>query len=241
MVLEQWLAGRDFARDDAQAAGMVNFAYLIGDPGSRRAWLVDPAWDVAGLLRNVETAGYQLAGVLLTHWHPDHAGGDLWGLRVEGAAAVRERTGVPIHAHREEARWLAASAGLTEAQLTLFDADQVLELGSARARCVHTPGHTGGSTCYLLWDDTGPLHVSRALLSGDVLFVGGCGRVDLPGSDPEEMYRSLHQRLAGLPPDTILYPGHDYGPRPVSTLGEERRANPYLAFASLAKWREQMG
>jgi hydroxyacylglutathione hydrolase len=241
LKLEQWLSGRDFARDDFQAAQMRNFVYLVGDSDSRRAWLVDPTWDADGLLRNVEAAGFALAGVLLTHWHPDHAGGDLYGLQVEGAARVRERTGVPIHAHREEATWLARSAGLREADLTFFASGQVLELGAVRARCLHAPGHTGGSTCFLVWDDGAPADRPRTLLSGDVLFVGACGRVDLPGSDPREMYLSLHERLTPLPDDTVVYPGHDYGERPTSTLGEERRTNPYLNFASLESWLGQMG
>lgn len=235
LVLEQWLAGREFARRDPQAAQMVNFVYLVGDSDSRRAWLIDPAWDVDGLLERVQRSGYELAGVLLTHWHPDHAGGDLWGLVVEGAARLHER-GVPVHAHRHEAPWLARSAGLEAHDLSLFDAGDVLELGRVRARCVHAPGHTPGSTCYLVWDEAAATGTPAGLLSGDVLFVGACGRVDLPGSDPEQMYRTLHERLATLPPDTVLYPGHDYGPRPTSTLADERRTNPYLRVPSLEEW-----
>ena len=241
LKIEPWLSGRDFARGDFQAAQMRNFVYLVGDTGTRRAWLVDPAWDAEGLLRKVEDAGFKLAGVLLTHWHPDHAGGDLYGLQVEGAARVRERAGVPVLAHRDEAAWLARSAGLREPDVTFFDSDQVLELDAVRARCLHAPGHTGGSTCFLVWEEGAPPDRPRTLLSGDVLFVGACGRVDLPGSDPREMYRSLHERLAALPDDTVVYPGHDYGERPASTLGEERQANPYLNFASLESWLREMG
>ncbi len=241
LVLEQWLSGRDFAHDDFQAAQLANFVYLVGDSAGRRAWLVDPAWDVAGLLALVDRGGWELAGVLLTHWHPDHAGGDLWGLAVEGVAQLVARRPVPVFAHREEARWLVRSSGLAESALTLFDTDQVLELGTVRARCLYAPGHTGGSTCYLVWDTAAPAAAPKALLAGDVLFVGACGRTDLPGSDAAEMYRSLSVRLAELSPDTILYPGHDYGPRPTSTLGEERRTNPYLNFTSLESWLEQAG
>src|SRR5262249_2421083 len=130
-------------------------------------------------------------------------------------------TGCAIHAHRAEAAWLAEWAKLGESDLTLFEADATLELGpSVRARCVHSPGHTPGSTCYLVED--------RALFTGDVLFVCACGRVDLPGSEPKEMKRTLLERLAALPPETTVYPGHDYGPRPTSTLADERRTNPYL-------------
>ena len=97
---------------------------------------------------------------------------------------------------------------------------------------LHTPGHTPGSQCFL---------VDGKLVSGDTLFVRGCGRVDLPGGDPEEMYRTLTQRLSTLPGDTVLYPGHDYGDRPTSTLVEERRDNAYLRVGSLSDWMRVMG
>jgi glyoxylase-like metal-dependent hydrolase (beta-lactamase superfamily II) len=225
LVIEQWMSGREFAQRDTFAAQMVNFTYLIGDDSVMRAWLVDPAWDVRGILDLVRRRGYTLSGVLLSHWHPDHAGGEFFGITAEGAADVRKATGCAIHAHRAEAPWLAQWAKLTESDLTIFDADGVLELSKVRARCVHSPGHTPGSTCYLASDGTA---APGALFTGDVLFVGACGRVDLPGSDPQEMKRTLLQRLASLPPETIVYPGHDYGPRPTSTLADERRNNPYL-------------
>jgi hydroxyacylglutathione hydrolase len=225
LVIEQWRSGREFARQDTFAAQMVNFTYLIGDDSVMQAWLVDPAWDVRGILGLVNRRGYELAGVLLSHWHPDHAGGEFFGITAEGAAEVRQATGCAIHAHRAEAPWLAEWAKLPESELALFDADAVLTLGKLSARCVHSPGHTPGSTCYLVSDGSGK---PGALFTGDVLFVGACGRVDLPGSDPREMKRTLLERLAALPPETIVYPGHDYGPRPMSTLADERRTNPYL-------------
>src|SRR5262249_48184973 len=143
LVIEQWRSGREFARQDPFAAQMVNFTYFIGDEGGKRAWLVDPAWDVNGILGLVRRRGYELAGVLLSHWHPDHAGGEFFGIQAEGAADVRRATGCAIHAHRAEAAWLAEWAKLGESDLTLFEADATLELGpSVRARCVHSPGHT---------------------------------------------------------------------------------------------------
>jgi glyoxylase-like metal-dependent hydrolase (beta-lactamase superfamily II) len=233
LVIEQWRSGREFAARDTFAAQMVNFTYLIGDDSVMRAWLVDPAWDVRGILDLVRHRRYELAGVLLSHWHPDHAGGEFFGITAEGAAEVRKTTGCAIHAHRAEAPWLAEWAKIPESELTLFDADEELTLGKGvGARCVHSPGHTPGSTCYLVTDGSGK---PGALFTGDVLFVGACGRVDLPGSDPLEMKRTLLERLAALPPETIAYPGHDYGPRPTSTLAEERRSNPYLIKAN---WQE---
>lgn len=232
-IVEQWLAGRDFARHNAEAAQMINFVYFLGDPETRRAWLVDPAWAVDELVEAVRARGYELAGALLTHWHPDHAGGDLFGLAVEGAHELHERTGVPVHAHREEAPWLARVSRLPASALALHDAGSELVLDGISVRCVHTPGHTAGSTCYLVRREG-----AGWLFTGDVLFVGSCGRVDLPGSDPAEMAKTLTVRLAALPPETIVYPGHDYGGRPTSTLAEERATNPYLAPGALDDWLE---
>jgi glyoxylase-like metal-dependent hydrolase (beta-lactamase superfamily II) len=241
MILEQWLAGRDFARHDRQAAEMVNFVYLIADEEAKAAWLVDPAWSVSELVERVESRGLGLAGVLLTHWHPDHAGGDLLGLAVEGARAIWDRTRVPIRAHREEVPWLERLSDLPGTAVRPFEADAVLSLASVRVRAVHTPGHTPGSTCYLVRGADDPPERPGSLCTGDTLFVGSCGRVDLPGSDPRQMFRSLHERLAALPGETIVLPGHDYGPTPTSTLAEERRTNPYLQPSAISAWLEGAG
>ena len=218
-VIEQWLSGRDFAKGDDLARQMINFTYMIGDEQTKRAWLVDPAWDVQGIHALVRARGFELDSVLLTHWHPDHAGGEFLGFEAEGAARLRELTGCAVRAHRAELPWLEQWSRLATGSVTPFDAGDELALGDTRLRCVHTPGHTPGSTCYL---------VEGALFTGDVLFVGAIGRTDLPGADPEEMDRTLHERLAVLPAETVVYPGHNYGSRRTSTLAEERRTNPYL-------------
>ena len=246
--LEQWLAGRDFARDDANAAQMINFVYLVADDVSKQAVLVDPAWDVDGLLARVEREGYTLAGTLATHYHPDHAGGDLWGLQVEGIARVAELApSALLHAHRDEATWIERVTGVPLDRLTLHGDGDTMTLGEAvTITFVHTPGHSPGSTCYLVSDAATPgdrvgSAAQPALITGDTLFVGGCGRVDLPGSDPDEMFRTLTERLAKLPASTVVYPGHDYGPAPTSTLDRERRTNPYLRLDSHDSWRRVMG
>ena len=232
--LEPWLAGRDFAQDDATAAQMINFTYLVADDVTREAVLVDPAWDVDGLVARVAREGYTLVGALATHYHPDHVGGDLWGVPVEGIARLREiAPQAKLHAHIAEAPWIERVTGVPAASLELHGDGDELALGAVRIRWVHTPGHSPGSTCYLVSDpDTPgdrPGSVERpALCTGDTLFVGAIGRVDLPGSDPAEMERTLHERLGRLPESTVVFPGHDYGPTPTSTLGQERRTNPYL-------------
>jgi glyoxylase-like metal-dependent hydrolase (beta-lactamase superfamily II) len=220
---------------------MVNFVYLVGDTDSKEAWLVDPAWNIDDLVNRVEESGFKLTGALYTHWHPDHAGGDLYGTIVQGAAVIHDQFGVPVLCHQADAPWLARIGGIAIDKITTFVADEVLELGAIRARCVHTPGHTPGSTCYLVSHMGGAESRPASLLTGDTLFVEACGRVDLPGSDPEEMYRTLNQRLVALPAETIVYPGHNYGPRPVSTLADEQRTNPYMNVPTLEAWLGKMG
>jgi len=245
--IEQWLAGRDFARDDPTAAQMVNFVYLIADDTTRAAVLVDPAWDVDGLVEKVAREGYTLVGSLATHYHPDHVGGDLWGLQVAGIARLAViAPDARVHAHTDDAPWIERVTGVPGGDLVLHRGGDTLQLGPVRIEFVHTPGHTPGSECFLVSDPTTPAGRpgsvdSPALVAGDTLFVQGCGRVDLPGSDPDEMYRTLTQRLAKLPATAVLYPGHDYGPAPTSTLERERATNPYLRLESLEAWRRVMG
>jgi hydroxyacylglutathione hydrolase len=246
LVIEQLLAGRDFAHADRAAAQMINFAYLIADDATHRAVLVDPAWDVDGLVAHVEDRGYTLEGALVTHYHPDHVGGDLFGLTIEGLARLAAlRPAARIHVHADEAEGVAFVTGMASRDLVTHRGGDTLALGSATVEFLHTPGHTPGSECFLVSDPTlaagAPGSVaSPALVSGDTLFVGACGRVDLPGSDADEMYRTLTQRLAKLPSGAVLYPGHDYGATPTSTLAGERRTNPYLRVPSIEEWRRLM-
>ena len=231
VFLRQLLAGRDFARADPAAGQMANFVYLIGDPATRECVVVDPAWDVRGVVLAAEESGYKLVGALATHYHPDHVGGSMFGLRVEGLARLLELRGVKVWVHKQEADGLKRVTGLSDGDLVQADGGDTLRVGTVEIRLLHTPGHTPGSQCFL---------VGNRLVAGDTLFVQGCGRVDLPGGDPEEMYRSL-QRLAALPDDTLLYPGHDYADRPQSTIGDEKRGNVYLRAQSLDDWQRLMG
>jgi glyoxylase-like metal-dependent hydrolase (beta-lactamase superfamily II) len=226
--------------EQIEIGSMRNFVYVVGSRSTREVALVDPAWDVDGLVARVAREGYTLVGALATHYHPDHVGGDLWGIAVEGLARLREV--VPearLHAHADEAPWIERVTGVPAATLTLHAGGDTLALGAVRIEWVHTPGHSPGSTCYLVSDPDTPAdrpgsEDRPALLTGDTLFVGSVGRVDLPGSDPAEMERTLRERLAKLLPGTVVYPGHDYGPTPTSTLERERRTNPYLRPGTLA-------
>ncbi len=231
IYFRQLLAGRDFARVNPIAAQMVNFVYLIGDKETRECLIVDPAWDVDGLVRTAEQDDMKVVGALAKHYHPDHVGGSLFGYNIQGLARLLELLPVRVHVNKEEAEGLKKITGLSESDLVRHESGDVLELGSLKIQLIHTPGHTPGSQCFLVDDK---------LVSGDTLFIRGCGRVDLPGSDPEKMYESLTQKLAKLPDDTILYPGHDYADKPWSTIGEEKKTNYYLRVGSREEWLRLM-
>jgi glyoxylase-like metal-dependent hydrolase (beta-lactamase superfamily II) len=158
-------------------------------------------------------------------------GGEIFGHRIEGLAELIARRGMKVHVNRQEADGLRQITGLSESDLARVDSGDKLRIGDVEIEFLHTPGHTPGSQCF---------RVRNALVSGDTLFIQGCGRVDLPGADPDQMYASL-QKLNALPGETILYPGHDYGGGPHRSLSETRRVNPYLRIPDLATWRQIMG
>jgi glyoxylase-like metal-dependent hydrolase (beta-lactamase superfamily II) len=216
---------------------MANLAYLVGSRGTRECLVVDPAWEVDALLDRAEVDGMRVVGALVTHYHPDHVGGEVFGHRIEGVARLLERQPVPLHVNEREAEGTRRVTGAAESDLARHAGGDVLEFGSVRVRLLHTPGHTPGSQCFLVEEAGRP----GLLVSGDTLFLGSCGRVDLPGASPEDMYRSLTGVLAKLPDDTVLYPGHLYSPEPSSTLGEQKRRNPYLRAASLEQFLSFVG
>ena len=232
LVFRQLLAGRDFATGDPIARQMVNFAYVIGDRERGDAVLVDPAYGVDELVDMVEADGLRVAGALVTHWHPDHCGGDLMGYPIEGLQRLLERAPVPIHAQRDEAEWIQRFVGIGADDLTLHDGGDTVMAGDVPITLMQTPGHTPGSQCFV---------VDGRLVSGDTLFLEGCGRTDLPGADADAMYFSLTERLATLPDDTVLYPGHLYSPEPSAELGEVRRRNYVFRLPTLEQWRTMFG
>jgi len=233
LYFRQLLAGRDFARSAPAAAGMKNFVYLIGDRATRECVVVDPAWGVRDLIDIAQADGMKLTAALATHHHPDHVGGDLMGMaQVEGLPELLEACPVPVHCHKDETPWIERSLGLERTDLTATDDGDVLRVGAVEITTMHTPGHTPGSQCFI---------VGNRLIAGDTLFLDGCGRTDFPGGDVDEMYRSLHQRLAKLPDDTVLYPGHMYSQDPSATLGETRQRNYVFRMRSIEDWRRLQG
>jgi glyoxylase-like metal-dependent hydrolase (beta-lactamase superfamily II) len=217
--------------EQIECGPMQNFVYVIGCGRTREVALVDPAWNIDELLQWVDDRDLTPVAVFVTHYHPDHVGGEIVGHHIEGLSEVQERIAIPVYVNRDEADGLIRITGLSESDLRRVDSEATVSVGDVEIRFLHTPGHTPGSQCFL---------VREALVSGDTLFVRGCGRVDLPGSDPDQMFESM-QRLARLPDETVLYPGHNYAEVPRSTLSEEKRTNPYLKIPTLEMWRELMG
>jgi glyoxylase-like metal-dependent hydrolase (beta-lactamase superfamily II) len=234
LYFRQLLSGRDFARQDPVAGQMVNFVYLIGDRETGDAVAVDPAYGVHELVEMLDSDGLKLTGVLATHWHADHIGGDLMGYPIEGIRDLlaRDDVAAPVHIQRPEAGWVKDRTGVSDSDLVLHDSGDTVMVGEVPVRLIHTPGHTAGSQCFL---------VDGKLVAGDTLFLDGCGRTDLPGSDSDQMYESLTQRLATVPDDTLLYPGHLYSPEPFATMGETRQRNYVFRFPTLEQWRMMFG
>ena len=227
LYFRQWLSGRDFATGDPLAQQMVNFVYAVGDRVSGEALLVDPAYDTAGLLDLLAADGMACTGVLATHYHPDHVGGQMMGLDIEGVSRLLESVSVPIRVQAAEAEFVKKVTGLDDDCLICHDSGDVISVGAVEIELIATPGHTPGSQCFL---------VDGRLVAGDTLFLEGCGRMDLPGSDPAQMYDSLTTRLARVPDDAVLYPGHRYSLESSATMGITRERNPVLRISGRERW-----
>ena len=227
LYFRQWLAGRDFAIGDMMARQMLNFAYAVGDYETGEAVLIDPAYNPADLVHLVEADGLKVVGALGTHYHFDHVGGEFRGMEVPGIASLLSVVDVPIHLNENEVPWVARTTGVGADSLVGHTASDVLRVGAIDIELVHTPGHTPGSQCFL---------VEKSLISGDTLFLEGCGRTDLPGSDPEEMYRSLYERLARVSADTVVYPGHLYSAERSAPMESVRHDNYALAPMGPEQW-----
>ena len=232
LYFRQLLAGRDFATDDQVAQQMVNFVYLVGDRETGEAVIIDPAYGVDDLLGILAADDMRCVGALATHFHPDHVGGEMMGWKIEGITRLIEAAQVPVHIQADEAPWVERSTGVGVGDLVLHSGGDVVEVGGVPITLVHTPGHTPGSQCFL---------VDGKLIAGDTLFLDGCGRTDFPGSDPAAMHESLMTRLARVPDDTVLYPGHFYSPEPSATMGHTRAHNYVFRLKTAEQWMTMFG
>ena len=227
----QLLSGRDFAHNDPIAQQMVNFVYAVGDRQTGDCVLIDPAYAVNELIDLVEADGMKVSGVLATHFHADHIGGNMMGHHIDGVAQLLERCSCPVHVQADEVPWVMRTSGLGADQLVAHDGGDTVMVGDLPITLVHTPGHTPGSQCF---------HVDGRLVSGDTLFLDGCGRTDFPGSDPEAMYDSL-QTLAAMPDGTVVYPGHRYSVPSSATIDAIRDSNYVFRPRSKEQWLMMFG
>ncbi|HTL48694.1 MAG TPA: MBL fold metallo-hydrolase [Verrucomicrobiae bacterium] len=194
---------------------MDNFIYLIGDKKKGECVMVDPAWDVPAVLKIADSDEMKVTGALLTHTHYDHC---------NGAETFLEKTGGRLYVNKNEAPFMKGM----RSDVVKVDSGHQLKVGDFTITFIHTPGHTPGSQCFMIEDH---------LVSGDTLFINACGRCDLPGGNAEQMYSSL-QTLGRLPEHVILLPGHHYDRDPTSTIGKEKRENPYYQANSLQEFLE---
>ena len=189
-----------------------NFAYIIGDETTRDAAAIDPGYNVEKILRQIQQLKVNVKYIVNTHSHGDHTSGN---------ARLKEKTRAKIVAHAKSSR---------PKDIAVKDQD-TLQLGKLTVRVIHTPGHTPDGICLL---------VDNKLITGDTLFVGECGRTDLAGSSAEDMYHSLFDKILTLDDSIEVYPGHNYGDKPSSTIGQERKTNYTLEKRTLEEFIEFM-
>ena len=192
---------------------MANFSYIIADEKTGEAAIIDPSWDLEKIFDTLKKNRWKSKYIINTHSHFDH---------VLGNDQVAEITGANIVQHNNSQ--LAKQISVSEGDL--------VNVGDIAIRILHTPGHSPDSICLIV--------DGHLVFTGDTLFVGNCGRVDLPGSNPREMYTSLLEKVAKLDESLIVYPGHDYGPRPTSTIADEKRTNYVLKQRSMKEFLQFM-
>lgn len=188
-----------------------NFIYFLGDAATKEVVVVDPGWHADKIIEEAEKQDVKIKGILCTHSHPDH---------VNEVEELLKTHDVPVYMLDKEIDFSNWSCENLERK----SAGDSIEVGHVKIDFVHTPGHTPGSTCY---------HMNNQLITGDIMFVNGCGRCDFVGGDPKTMHATLWNLLDTLPGETIIYPGHNYGPAPSATMESQKTENPFMQFDTL--------
>ncbi len=209
MIIKQLLFGDDKV-----------FCYILACERSREAVIIDPCGDEGELLATIDELQAKLLFIINTHCHPDHTCGNTFIQNATKALIVRHEADEQL-LHDPKAKKYFDRQGFSPsppADKIVKDGDRLL-FGDCNLLVIHTPGHSPGSIC---------LYVDGNLFTGDSLFVGAAGRVDVPGGDFTTLIESLTNKIRVLPDDTIIWPGHDYGDSITSTVGREKKENPYL-------------
>jgi len=206
-------ADQPYTIDSLELGPMENFIYLITDTKTGHAAVVDPAWDVEEIIKLARQKNVQITDILLTHSHHDH---------INGIKQVLDKYDAQLHLLKAEANFWGQNMDLP----SLHHGGDVIQLGDTDIEILHTPGHTPGSACY---------KINHDLITGDTMFVFGCGRCDLNGGDPNVMFNTLN-KLGQLPGDTIIHPGHNYAVKETSTMEEQCEGNPFMHFHDVNKF-----
>jgi len=193
--------------------GRDNFTYLIYSQSIKEAIMVDPGMDATPALSRISDLGLDLTYIINTHHHADHTAAN---------QSVKKLFSPQILAHESDASKIRGGVDAT------IQDGQIMSIGDVTVEIIHTPGHTKGGIC-LLVDE-------KFLLTGDTLFIGDCGRTDLPDGSNEEMFASLNERIKTLPDDLTIYPGHDYGGKPFDTLGNQKKVSSVLLASTLEEF-----
>ncbi|MDP3765364.1 MAG: MBL fold metallo-hydrolase [Nanoarchaeota archaeon] len=188
---------------------MQNFSYIIGDENSKEAAVVDAGWEIDKLIEIAKKEKLKINKIILTHSHYDHA---------QKVDELASKTNSEIYFHEEDYNEIKRMLKNPNIKIVKLKNNDEIKIGNIKIKVIHTPGHSPGAICLLF---------EKKLVTGDTLFVNAIGRTDLPGGDTIKLFESL-QKLRKLNDDTEVYPGHDYGEIPFSTIGGEKKTNPYF-------------
>lgn len=250
VLLHQMLSGREVAKGDQRAAGMKNFQYFVGDRDAGKVVVVDGAWDPQGIEQEARDMGLEIVGYVASHYHWDHIGDASKGVLgmkffVDREDYATPAPGVPAYVHELELDDAASKCAIVrKALLTPTVNGTSIWVGAVRLRFVWTPGHSRGGMSIAVGRGAsegtlGGNFEEKLVLTGDTLFPGSCGRIDLPESDKEEMYKSLQNVLREMPDDIVVWPGHGYSGGS-TTIGKEKKRG-LLRRTSEQQWKRQMG
>jgi len=192
---------------------MENFIYFIGDKDTKDIVVIDPAWDAKYLIDEANKNDFKIKGALVTHGHFDHT---------NAVEELLKSLDIPVYINKHEADFFKFEWG--KENVKTVESGDKLKIGNIEIQFIHTPGHTPGSQCFF---------VNNNLVAGDTLFINGCGRCDLPGGNPEQMFDTISNTLLKMSDDTIIFPGHNYADKKHDTLANQKLTNPYMQYDNL--------